>query len=70
MNEQKTYLFSYPFQGKLLSIEILATSQVEAKAKLVAMQKAQYDGVLMKSFSVSSQSWLAKLIFRLFGKKC
>lgn len=48
-SELKTYLFSYHYRGAWYSLEIPACSEEEAKDRLIAVAKAQYDGELMYS---------------------
>lgn len=45
--EHFTHLFSYRFEGKTYSIDIIAKDEEEAKARLKALAWAQYDGVLV-----------------------
>ena len=47
MNNVKTYLFSYNYQGSDYSLEIPACSIDEAKERLSRMVYANYDGELV-----------------------
>jgi len=47
MNELKTHLFSYNYEGSQYSLEIPAHSEEEAKSRLTRMVYANYDGELV-----------------------
>lgn len=42
-----THLFSYRFQGKLYTVDIVAKDESEAKERLKALAWAEYDGELV-----------------------
>ncbi|MRX32789.1 hypothetical protein [Aminobacter sp. MDW-2] len=45
----KTYLFEYSFGGKTWALDILATSEQEARHRLVAAAKAEFKGELVST---------------------
>lgn len=46
-NTYTTHLFSYRFEGKVYTVDIVAANADEAKARLKALAWAQYDGELV-----------------------
>ncbi|HWB46278.1 MAG TPA: hypothetical protein VG900_12615 [Hyphomicrobiaceae bacterium] len=42
-----THLFSYRFQGKTYTVDIVAKDEAEAKDRLKALAWAEYDGELV-----------------------
>jgi len=58
------YLFTYRFDGDQYGFDIPARSPAEAKARLIAMGLARYDGEIKLTIPVPGGGWLA----RLFGR--
>ena len=59
----KTYLFSYPFDGHLKSLEIKAESEDDAKREVKAMGRANFDGILGMTIPVPiGLGWFALFI--------
>lgn len=46
-NHYATHLFSYRFDGRQYTVDIVAKNESEAKERLNALAWAQYDGVLV-----------------------
>lgn len=47
MNKEQTYLFEYEHEGGTYSLEVVSTSEFEAREKLRSMQRAQLCGTLV-----------------------
>ncbi|MCT8268485.1 hypothetical protein NYQ83_14480 [Afifella sp. JA880] len=47
VSEYATHLFSYRFQSRSYTVDIVAKDADEAKARLKALAWAEYDGVLV-----------------------
>lgn len=47
----KTFLYSYDFQGARWDLPVLAKTKEEAEYRLLAIQRAQYDGEVLASMS-------------------
>ncbi|WP_026379437.1 hypothetical protein [Afifella pfennigii] len=47
VSEYATHLFSYRFEGRSYTVDIVAKDAEEAKARLKALAWAEYDGVLV-----------------------
>lgn len=54
MQNIKTHLFSYNYEGAQYSLEIPASSPQEAKERLSRMAFAQYDGEFVAQIPASS----------------
>ena len=58
----KTYLFSYPFRDGRYSLEVPAESEPEAKARVLAMSRAEFDGTVAMTIPVPGGGWLSKML--------
>ena len=70
----RTHLFSYRYEGADWLLEIKATSEADAKARLAQLTWARYDGELVSKIPavfgpwVPLECWLRNLFGRLFGR--
>lgn len=65
MDDCKTYLVSYPYQGARYSIEVAATDWADAEARIKQMCFAKVDGEVALKIPVPGGSLVHRLLRRL-----
>lgn len=67
--DNKTYLFSYPYDGKRYSLHIIAGSENEAKERVKNICFARYDGQLDSEIVITYPNhFFKRLIVKLLYK--